>query len=284
MRLPFGPRRWLVREITRLLTTPLPHYERQVANDLEKLKQHSRKCDVILVDGNERVSLVIKYLTQSSWSHVAIYVGDEPLRRNPSRRAALEAAFGDEAEHLIVEALMEGVVLSPLSKYLQYNMRVCRPTALRREDRDRVLEELLSRVGHQYDVQNIIDLARYFFPISLVPRRFRSRALTIGSGVPTSVICSSMIAEAFQNVGFPILPRVERLEALAPTGSRFTRLFRRGAGGASRFFKQPPPLVTPRDFDLSPFFEIVKYNLFEEMRFDYRKILWAEDGDDAAKG
>jgi len=92
-----------------------------------------------------------------------------------------------------------------------------------------------------------------------------------------------MIAEAFQNVGFPILPRVERLEEPTPSGPRIVRLFRRGATRASRFFKQPPTLVTPRDFDLSPYFEIVKYNLFEEMRFDYRKILWA-DGDEVAKG
>jgi permuted papain-like amidase YaeF/Yiix C92 family enzyme len=276
-----GPRKWLVREITRMLTTPLPHYERRVANDLDKLKRHARKCDVILVDGDERVSLVIKYLTQSSWSHVAVYVGDEPLRRDPERRAELEAAFGDEAEHLIVEALMEGVVLSPLSKYLRHNMRVCRPTSLRREDRDRVLDELLSRVGHQYDLKNIVDLARYFFPVSLVPRRFRARALTIGSGEPTAVICSSMIAAAFQNVGFPILPRVERVDEPPVPANPLVRVFRRGANRASRFFKQPPPMVTPRDFDLSPYFEIVKFNLFEEVRFDYRKIVWA-DRDDAA--
>jgi len=281
VRLPIGPRRWLVREITRLLTTPLPNYARHVANDLDKLKQHARKGDVILVDGNERVSLVIKYLTQSSWSHIAVYVGDEPIRRDPSRRAELEAQFGDEAEFLMVEALMEGVVFSPLSKYLEQNMRVCRPMALRREDRDRILDELLSRVGHRYDLKNIVDLARYFFPVSFVPQRFRARALTVGSGEPTAVICSSMIAEAFQNVGFPILPRVERLETQAPSGRPLFGFLRRGGSRASRFFKQPPPLVTPRDFDLSPYFEIVKYNLFEEMRFDYRKILWV-DGDDAA--
>jgi hypothetical protein len=38
-----------------------------------------------------------------------------------------------------------------------------------------------------------------------------------------------------------------------------------------------PTLITPRDFDLSPYFEIVKFNIIENMRFDYRKILWADD-------
>ena len=38
-----------------------------------------------------------------------------------------------------------------------------------------------------------------------------------------------------------------------------------------------PTLVTPRYFDLSPYFEIVKFNVIENLRFDYRKILWADE-------
>jgi hypothetical protein len=232
---------------------------------------------VILVDGSQRISLVIKYLTQSLWSHSVIYVGDEILRRQPSRRSELEAQFGEDAEHLIVEALMEGVVLSPVSKYIQYNIRVCRPYSLRKEDRQRVLDEVLSRVGHRYDVRNIVDLARYFFPVSLIPRRFRRRALSIGSGSSTEVICSSMIAHAFHAVGFPVLPRVELDPNPSRRASLLDRLFRRRPDRADRYFQRPPMLVTPRDFDLSPYFEIVKFNFIEEMKFDYRKILWANE-------
>ena len=39
-----------------------------------------------------------------------------------------------------------------------------------------------------------------------------------------------------------------------------------------------PSLVTPRDFDLSPYFEVIKFNLIAGARFDYRRIVWAEDG------
>ncbi|MGC1341835.1 MAG: hypothetical protein WA854_05895, partial [Candidatus Binataceae bacterium] len=46
---------------------------------------------------------------------------------------------------------------------------------------------------------------------------------------------------------------------------------------AGVFHPVPPWLVTPRDFDLSPYFEIVKFNIIENMRFDYHKILWAEE-------
>jgi hypothetical protein len=42
------------------------------------------------------------------------------------------------------------------------------------------------------------------------------------------------------------------------------------------FRTAPITLTTPRDFDVSPYFEIVKFNILEDMRFDYRQIRWAE--------
>jgi hypothetical protein len=41
------------------------------------------------------------------------------------------------------------------------------------------------------------------------------------------------------------------------------------------FHRQVPNLITPRDFDLSPYFEVVKTNAVEAARFDYRRIRWA---------
>ena len=35
--------------------------------------------------------------------------------------------------------------------------------------------------------------------------------------------------------------------------------------------------VTPRDFDLSPYFEVIKFNLIEDIKFDYRKLIWADE-------
>src|SRR5438094_262563 len=202
--------RWLRKKLfnvaSRVLTKPRGNYNRILPTDLETLRLTVRKGDVILVDGDQRVSEVIKYLTQSSWSHVALYVGDELLRRFPARREELVRANGQDAQHLIVEALHEGVVASPLSKYAGFNLRVCRPHGLQRDDLQRVLNEVLAQLGSSYDLKNLLDLARYFFPVSLIPRRFRRRALDFGSGLPTEVMCSSLIARAFQNVGFPILP------------------------------------------------------------------------------
>jgi hypothetical protein len=36
----------------------------------------------------------------------------------------------------------------------------------------------------------------------------------------------------------------------------------------------------PRDFDLSPFFEIVKFNVVGEQSFDYERIEWEDDKPD----
>ena len=60
--------------------------------------------------------------------------------------------FGSEARYLIVEALLdEGVVVSPLVKYIDFNMRVCRPVGLSREQIETVLDYVISRVGFTYD-------------------------------------------------------------------------------------------------------------------------------------
>jgi hypothetical protein len=265
-----------IRFATGLLTKPLGRYQRRAINDPVNLRRHIKKGDVVLVEGDQRVSEVIKYLTQSSWSHAAIYIGDELWRRNPALRHVLRTEFGDDAQHLVVEALVEeGVVASPLSKYLDFNIRVCRPYNLRREDLHAVLDDVIVQIGYRYDVKNLIDLARYFLPVSLVPRRFRQRALSFGSGLPTQVICSSLIAHAFAKVRYPILPEVTPSET-APT-PRVLRWFGRKAFPVPGLFRTSPiTLTTPRDFDISPYFEIVKFNILEEMRFDYRQIRWAD--------
>ncbi len=67
---------WISDWAVGLLTKPLKSYALHIPNDIAALKRHIRKGDVILVEGNERVSECIKYLTQSSWSHSALYVSD----------------------------------------------------------------------------------------------------------------------------------------------------------------------------------------------------------------
>lgn len=272
-------RRWLIAECTRLLTQPLATYVQRVPNDIAMLKKTLRKGDVLLVEGDQRISQVIRYLTQSSWSHCAIYVGDEPLQRLPNGGDELRARFGDEVQHLLVEAEAgAGVTLSPLCKYQRYNIRICRPQGLHREDVDEVLRHVLSHLGVRYNVRHIFELARFFFPVSLVPRRWRRAALTFGSSpAGRAAICSTMIADAFTRVGYPILPEVVLVDAGAP-GPWWRRwMGYHSTPPAARFRRPNTAVITPRDFDLSPYFEVVKFNHLGDPRFDYRQIVWEDE-------
>ena len=272
-------RRYAVNLATTLLTKPLGRYERRTTNDLASLRRHIKKGDVILVEGDQRVSEVIKYLTQSSWSHSAMYIGDELWQRNPADRDALLAKFGEEAQHLMVEATVEeGVVASPLSKYIDFNIRVCRPYNLRRDDLHIVFDEVLSQIGYRYDIRHLVDLMRYFLPVSLVPRALRRNALEFGSGLPTQVICSTLIARAFERVRYPIVPQVTRHdEEETPPRGLVDWVRRRPLPPYGLFHMPPITLTTPRDFDISPYFEVIKFNIIADMQFDYRRIRWAEE-------
>ena len=281
-----GLRSWLVARLVDWLTTPLARYEQRASNDLDALKRHIRKGDVLLVEGDQRVSYVIKVLSQSSWSHSALYIGDELLRRGGAIRERALASFGSDAEHLIVEALMPGVVASPLAKYVDMNIRICRPHGLRPEHLRQILDDAVASIGWRYDLRNVFDLTRYLLPVSLVPQRWRQAALHFGSGIPTEVICSSLLGQLFGKVRFPVVPEEESPYAIS-AGPRgwLGRILGPGHPAYTRRFRmRHPTLLTPRDFDLSPYFEIVKFNVIADGDFDYQRMRWAEELSAAASG
>lgn len=273
---------WLTQVLTRLLTRPLHTYEQRVPNSLPRLKAQLRKGDVILVEGDQRVSQVIKYLTTSSWSHSALYIGDELRRRDPQLAAELDARFGPEAKHLILEADNPGVVCAPLAKYMRYNIRVCRPR-LRRADVDRVLDYAFAYLGTPYNVRHIFELSKFLLPVSFIPRRFRQSVLHHGGERSRhAVICSTLIARAFGSVGYPVLPRVT-IDEIKAQASLWRRLVGGDATSVRALYREEDPaFITPRDFDLSPYFDIVKINYVTEPGFDYRQIEWARDAVAAA--
>lgn len=255
----------------RYLTQPRAAYSRRARLDPLALRSSLRPGDVILVEGDQRVSEVIQFLTRSSWSHAAIYVGDTFSACAHPERERHEKVHGKEADHMLVEAVLgEGVIAAPLSKYVGCNLRICRPIGLRDDDRDRVLAAVIEQLGTRYDVRQVLELARYFFPVTLIPARFRRAALESTSRLTREVICSSLIGGAFQGVGFPILP-----SALRSGRERPPALGDRGQDGGDVFRHKRTDLITPRDFDLSPWFEIVKLTHVGEEPFDYRRIRWA---------
>ena len=275
-----SPRSWISDKISAFLTRPLGHYERISRTDVDRLRSHIRKGDVLLVEGDQRVSWIIKSLTHSSWSHAALYVGDELLKRpGPLRDLALEH-FGEDAGHLLVEALVDGVVVSSLRKYGVYNVRLCRPHRIRPAHVQHVVDRAIKAIGMRYDLRNIFDLALHLGLASLMPGQ-RRRVLRMGSLSAQAVICTSLIGRLYQSVGFPVLPEVSHASDDTPRPrSRFLGRSRNKVHSGV-FRRRDPSLLTPRDFDLSPFFEVVKFEVVGSWGFDYQRIQWADSSDES---
>jgi hypothetical protein len=255
----------LGRVIAERLDTPTTGYVPGAPSDPEALKQTLRAGDVLLVEGNQKLSSAIKYLTQSTWSHAALFVGDALGERTPEVCKT----------HVLIEAnIAAGVVAVPLIKYASYNTRICRPIGLSKSDISSVIAFAISRLGSRYDTRNIVDLARYLLPTLPVPVRFRRKMIALGSGEPTRVICSTLIAQAFQSVRYPILPRIEHVPRHASANSDYSR--------DEILHIRHHSLFAPRDFDLSPYFQIVKPTL--EAGFDHRQLKWADGGSVKAAG
>lgn len=212
------------------------------------LRETLRPGDVLLVDGKGRISGTIKYLTQSTWSHSALYVGP------------ITGAATDGEPHVLIEAnLGEGVVSAPLSKYLSCKTRICRPVGLSEADCEKVCRYACERVGLTYDFKNAIDLMRHLMPWATTPGR-RQRSIALGSGDASRMICSSLIAQAFDVVRYPVLPRITRIESPV----------------APREVAEPchSSHYAPRDFDISPYFMVVKPMLARG--FNYKDMQWAD--------
>ncbi len=234
----------LARGLVRYLTAERPGFQRRVPNDSSLLQDRLRPGDVLLVEGRARISRVIQMLTQSSWSHAAMYVGDAALRWGGPQAEALLDRYGPGARRLLIESdIREGVRAVPLDSYVDHNLRVCRPRGLTRPELERVLEEMLRHLGIRYDQRNVLDLGRYLTPFHLLPARFRRRPLYLGSSTSREIICSALIAKAFYKVGYPVQPEV------------------RGEGSGKALLARHPSYIMPRDFDLSPNFEVLKFHL-----------------------
>jgi hypothetical protein len=221
----------------------------------ELLKAALRPGDVLLVDGNTRISVAIKYLTQSTWSHAAFCIGDALGPPPP----------GEEPRILIEADLREGVRAVPVSVYAGMHTRICRPVGLSQEDLRKVIDFAVSHMGGQYDLKNVIDLARYLLPTPPVPVRWRRRMIAFGSSDPTRAICSTLIAAAFEQVRYPILPDI----TIEGTNDPACIDCHREVMHIRHY-----SLYTPRDFDISPYFEVVKPTLAQE--FDFHRLVWAE--------
>lgn len=241
------------RGLAHFLQKTSPGYKPAAHIDPEKLKKALKPGDILLIEGNQRISMAIKYLTQSTWSHAAVYIGKSSHNSNDS-------------DQLIEADLTHGVISVPLSKYDGFSTRICRPVNLSEEDTHTLISFFKSKIGMKYDIRNSIDLIRYLLPQPPVPVRWRRKMLALGSGDPTRAICSTLIAQGFQSIHYPILPETVEGSVYDPVTGRYT--------AKETLHFRHHSLFTPRDFDISPYFQIIKPTI--ESGFDYKKIHWEQ--------
>ena len=169
----------------------------------------------------------------------------------------------EKEQPLILEALFDkGVILTPLQKYKDEHIRICRPLNLCPDDAQKVMSNALKNLGKQYSARQIFDLLRFLLPIRLLPRRWLSTLFRYKEGGRTEEICSSIIVRAFNSVNFPLRPVIK----LKP-------------GRKLELIKRNPLLYTPSDFDYSPYFQIIKYPIYGcEEENHYRDVNWDPNG------
>ena len=218
-----------MKRLAAYLNQPCARQPPMVTTDVEELASLLRPGDVLLVEGKTRFAALVKYLTQSTWSHVAMYVG--PLGDGPDPIC-------------IVEADIEGGVRGiSLSEFRDMRVRVVRASGLTEVESAEVARRVASRMGQAYDLDCAVELARSLWPLNRGADRPRSDS---AAPIPDTdrAICSTLLAQAFEEIGYPILPPATRAAVDLSLGLTTKPALAR-------------PVHTPRDFDLSPFFAVV---------------------------
>lgn len=185
------------------LNRDVESYHLRVTNNMENLKRILKSGDVILVEGNKLVSRVVMAVTHSTWSHSALYIGDGKI---------------------IDPTPATGTVINNVNVYEQLNIRVCRSVGLTSDQLQKVCDFAVSHQGRLYDHINITNLLFAFF------KQKEDQSEFIGDISSSNEVCSGLIAEAYNSIGFQIID-----------GVNFSR-------------------IVPAHFDLSPCFRIIKFN------------------------
>ena len=208
-------------QLAKFLTKEHIYVDSYYRISIQDIKLTIKPGDVILVEGQSRASSAIQFITGSNWSHAAVFIGKTK-----------------DFDHSLIEVkAVEGCKYTDLNVYKKHNLRICRPIFLDKEKSIILINYLKKKIGLKYDLRNIFDLIRYAYPNPPVPKKFRRHLIGIGAGDPTKAICSSLIAEAFKEIDHPVLPFKDKSNSLV---------------------LRHPTYCLPKDFDISPFFQIIK--------------------------
>jgi hypothetical protein len=172
------------------LARPLDEFSTLTSADRWALAAVLRPGDVLLSAGNTGFAEVVKRLTRSTWSHVSMYVGH--MEDAPDPLCVVEAD------------IVHGVRAIRLSELCARRVCVLRPVGIDDNERARLAEFVLGRIGSEYDLAHawllarVLLLRRWWAGLRSIPTTMRRST--------TRFICSSLIAQAFALIGHAILP------------------------------------------------------------------------------
>lgn len=253
---------WIIEKVGIWLLQESPP-RRGYLSDFGHICQTIQRADVLLIEGRSRASNIIRHITQSPWSHAVLYIGRISDIADPTFHRIVErhSHFPPETQLIMESELGLGTMISSLDKYRYDHIRILRPRGLSKNAAPQVINYAIGRVGRSYDVRHLLDLARFLFPWGLFPRKWRSTLFKHNALQPTRDICTTMIANSFHSVHFPILPVIRKNEA------KEVELVERNVN-----------LFTPSDFDFSPFFDVIKYPILPlDAQGEYKNLNWSNN-------
>jgi hypothetical protein len=252
---------WLFDKISNYFTKDTSEEKRSYLVDFDRIANEVIPGDVILVEGTNRISQIIKYICQSPWTHSTLYIGRLHNIEDPELRHLIRRHYhGSPSHQLVIESLLgHGTFIRSINYYKDYHIRICRPTGLSHSDAQRVIGHAIKSIGHKYDVRHFIDLGRFILSGHILPRRWKSSLFQqTDPSEATKDICSAMIASAFTSINFPILP-----------------LIREDKDKKIEMIHRNPKLFTPADFDYSPYFAVIKFPFYPLAgQGPYRHLPW----------
>lgn len=254
---------WIITKLGRWLLKNEPIDHKNYYFNFNKMCDDMQVGDVILMQGRNKIGNIIRHVTLSPWTHAALYIGRlNDIKDLKSREIASQFCVDNPDKQLLIESdLGVGTILSDIKSYEDYSIRILRPQQLANEDADKIVSYAIGKLGMQYDVRHLLDLARFLFPWGLFPRRWRSSLFEHNALQPTKDICSSMIAESFESVDYPILPLIEEVYE-----------------NKIAFIRRNNRLYTPSDFDYSPYFDVIKYPFFSlTKKGEYHHFPWMKN-------
>ncbi len=96
-----------------------------------------------------------------------MYIGKAWIDPDSKQKDSYLKRYGKDANHMLIETFSgEGVIASPLIKYKDYNIRICRPYGIVESDLRRVIEQV---IGKRMNIEGFLKQPGRGFGCGFIP-------------------------------------------------------------------------------------------------------------------